>query len=375
MNAKQLLYALNDINDTYIEDAEIKNRRTQPDVLKALGILAACIALVLSLWGISTKLLSQPRTVPPANTNNNADLPMLAISEAMSGKGEASYFAYDISELTGTGTDWEFSLLPVFRNPLDYRDGSILHADRDQMLRLLKETAQRFGINESADMAIERPSDDTPGDETFSMRSEDYLIEVNSFSRVNVTLLNRHAASTLRLSPSADKKELQTVAAATIKQFASILAMSAPTIILPRGDYDVNGQQKWNRFFVYESSGNTTAGFLNVQFHAVEFFFDESGALAGLSWGVPDLTQCIGEYPLLTQQQAIAAACKAFDLNEQDILRAELFYHTESTDAFFVPCYRFYVQTDDTNIAASLPGMHTYTTYILPAVLPEYIRS
>ncbi len=375
MNAKQLLYALNDINDLYIEDAEIKNRRMQPGILKTLGILAACIVLVISLWGIGTKLLSLQRTAPPTNTRNNAELPLLTVSEAITGKGEASYFAYDISELTGNGTDQAFSLLPVFRNPLDYCDGSIAHADHYQMLRLLKETAQRFGINESADMAIERPSDDTPGDETFSMRSEDYLIEVNTFSRVNVTLLNRNPANALRLSPSADKKELQAVASAAIKQFASALAMAAPKIMLPRGDYDVNGQQKWNRFFVYESGGDATTTFLNAQFHAVGFFFDESGVLAGLSWGVSDLTQCLGEYPLLSQRQAVAAACKAFDLNKRDILYAELFYHSENTDAFYMPCYRFYVQTDDTNIAASLPGMHTYTTYVLPAVCPEYIRS
>ncbi len=385
MNARRAVYAINDIRDDYIENAQIVCSQKRISVWKTVGALAACAAVVLAVWG-GTRFFSNEHTQPDPSLNTQIDAPQgvgpypqLYLPERETGKGETSYFAYDVSELIDKDSagNHPFQSLTVYQNTLTVdEEGRVTAPDFERMKLLLSDAAKRLGVNPNLPVNEIRSAEDDALD-AYVMENDTYRISVNTFLCVNITILDSTAVAPLQLPAEATREDLQATAKKTIKQFSSFLNMDHPKIMLPRGEYDVYGKQTWNQFSVCAQIKEVSGGtFLQEQFFAIRFLFDEEGCLSNISWRYSgDLSAQVGNYPIMKKSAAKKLACETFGLDESAILYTELFYDTNALLSVFAPYYRLYVQTDDTNIGASLPGMHTYTVYELPAVEPYVISS
>ena len=387
MNSMQLLYAMNDMRDDYIIDAEIEPRVKRLNVWKTLGVVAACAAVVLAFWGVGSRLI-QTQNPPGTDTQPpSTALTPLQLPERETGNGETSCFAYDVSELIDedSSANKPFDKLPIFRNKqenLDFtQSGTVQNPDTAQMRQLLVDGAKRLGMDKDVSVTERRTSDENTL-EAYVMENETYHLEVNTLLGAVLTFRDPAAAENLRLPREATRQDLKQAAQAAVAQFSELLGMKKPKIVLPRGEYDVNGKQICNQFSVYDCAGDALTAFLNKQFRSVRFFFDdETGCLSSVNWRFCDfswrtdaLARRAGEvYPILSLDLALAQACERFHLVHDEILYTELFYDNDSRLPVFTPYYRFFVQTDDTNIGASLPGMHTYTFYEMSALDPAYV--
>ncbi len=369
MKNMQMLLAINDIRDDYILDAEIKTQIHKLTSWKTAGIAAACALIVLALLGVGAIFFS-PSNMP------RVERPPVILPQREIGWGETSYFAYQISDLIcKDDVDPQmFDTLPVFANPLNIDpDGNVVNPDTAQMHRLLLDTAERLNMNKDAADVKEVLSDENKLC-AYTVADQNYQIEVNTGLGVTVTICNLETVQSLQLPQKATKKAFEKHALASINQFRGLLDMHQPKIVFPRGEYTVYGEQMWTQFSVYDNTDNPLNAFLNKYFRTVTFYFDETNhQLSAISLRHTDLSNRTDGYPVQSLEKAKTNLCEALNLKRSAILHTEIFYENSSNVSVFTPYYRFFVQTDDTNIAAYFPGMHTYTAYEMSALDPAYV--
>lgn len=423
MNSKQLLYELGNVQDEYVLEAH-PAEKTRPRI--NWGTVAAAAAIVLVVGGIGTMAflilaalqpayeaapvepqieLPVPTELPAeepeletaptsqiASYSDLSTLPMLTLPDfATGGMGFEGYLAYDISELEN-GNPWDGQTvperLPVYEN-LAYDLTDEPHFYDDKALQNGLQALMNNGvISRTDDFEAEMlPTSygellyalTAYGDNYTATARRDGCIEI--FFKEGVALPEGYVFA----SEGIDRQQAQDSLDYLLQTYAERLGVyhAAPALRVDRNIYGAMGYD----YVVYAHYPDDTAGVVQgYAFTRAQFYPTEDGRLSGMRvWFRHAAATSLGDYPLISPEQAegllfaghyatsvpyaIGADC--------DVSRVELVYRTETTEAIWLPYYRFYI--DLTDVAELAPettdGLRVYGAYYVPAVEPEYIEN
>ena len=400
------------IEPAYVEAAEAQPRRHPPVWLK-WGAAAACLAL-LGYLGAGLLPHDSPETIPAPSSSptRDPDLPLLTLPDTLSGgMGFEGLMAYDISELVNNNPwtgEMNLTTLPVFRNPITYETPfhMAVGTDLEAMHSLLLDVAGRFGLEE-ADLTI---TDNTP-DEGYKtaiteqmeqagitdVREEYFaptrLMAEGDEASIDVDL---NMVADIHLDPALDLpeeyplsryvscEELAHTAQYLATDYADVLGMEQPVADISGGDRHFDGQSSGYTLSFYEGSGSDTDRILAYNFRQVSFYGNDEGELYLVRVRRPDLSQKLGDYPIITADQARELLTEGHYLTtvpcempgEEYIRKVELIYRTGTEEECWMPYYRFWVEVDDAPAPADqAPGLKTYGAYYVPAVSEEYLTN
>lgn len=393
MNSNHISDALNQLDDDLLEEANASRSISKRQVhWPQWACAAACIALVICVGaGVLTG-----RDFPQTDT---VDLPKLPLSEEgihPNGMGYEGYLAYDVSELI-SGNPWKetdnFRTLPVYRNPVEY-DGAgapIDGIDLEAMEARVLEVANRLGVE------VELQDSTPTQEEIAAVREKLGDIPEGYFDPKEVTALGdgveitAHADLTVSIyfDPALDLPEnynfnyhapygdMRTVSNYLLEHYRELLAMDDPKVEPTGGDYTYSGEQMY-QITAYDGSGDKTQRLLNYSFCGASFSCNEEGKLWIIRLGRADLSQKVGDYPVITVKTAkkLLNAGKYItnaphELPGAEYVRdVELLYLSGRREQYFMPYYRFLVELPQ---EARENGLRTYGAYYVPAVEEAYL--
>ncbi|MBQ3498517.1 MAG: hypothetical protein IJA87_05245 [Clostridia bacterium] len=371
MKSERLLYALEDINDEYIEQAAPKHKKKANKIWIKVCAVAACVAVTVAA-GLG--LFFDKEKHPPV------ELPVLTLGNIFEGgMSMEAHWAYSADELISSNPWTEEKTpesLPVYKNSVYTEDGNPDY-NAKQMKNILLEYAAKLGINMAAKDIKETVYDSFYG---YYIESGNIRIELNIWMMLNVEISGEDVLpSGYTLDRYASFDELKKTAEYLKKEYADFLGMSKPVADISLGDYDVYGRRNFSLSF-YDGAGDAENQIENYNFGKVHFRTDENGSLHISRSCSKD--EIIGVYPIITADEAlnllqsgnyVTSVGKEFGGKEK-IKKVELIYHNSNLSEISVPYYRFYVEIENEgNIAEELPGIKTYGTYYVPAVKSEYI--
>ena len=378
MNGNEFLDKMSLADPAYVEEADrpVKKRTTW----RRWGAMAACLAVLLGVG-----FLFFPRSSPDVPDPVPTELPTLPVSmgPSLGGYGFEGYYVRDISDLKNTSPSQIGSLpdtLPVFRNATGgYPLQAATEEYKAKMLTLCRSVAGRLGWD-AENMTVvwdERNGGLVPTTVT-ATGADGVKIEVDQFMTVTITYPDRGG-------PLSEKKSLvlrtyddaYKLAEKLLAEYRGLMGFSSPQICITGGDYNIDGEQSYDIAFV-ETGGTQTEELLEFFFHGAEFFCNEGGEPWLIHLRCTDLSDKVGDYPIITAQQAQAqlvaghyiTSCGWEMPGEAYIRKVELVYRTGEYDEYFMPYYRFYVELLE---EAPVEGcMHLAAYYVL-AVAEEYL--
>lgn len=392
MRGKELYEKITDIDNDIISMNCHVSKERKPIYLKFLAVAAglAVIISAVSFWQ-GNKVVTNP------------NLPMLTLdSEFSGGMGFEGYMAWSIADLTNANPwseDMNLAHLPVIENKLSYNQMQQVESpDFNLMESLLKEAAQSLGMN------IEKLSitDDAPDEETkkviteklttgggdvpegyfdvsrLFMEDDNYKIEVDTSYTTKVEFKKPvKLPNEYNFAYDASYKETQAVAEYLKEEYTKFIDMDNPIVNISGGDFDIYANQHYYLYF-YEHSDDATQNILNYHFNNVTFYGNEDGELWLARKYYTDLSDVIGNYPIISAKDAtdllekgnyITTVPQEFE-SVDNIKKVELIYRNSSHEKTFMPYYRFYVELPDMKLEN---GLNTYGAYYVPAVEGKYI--
>lgn len=403
MKSERILNAMGNIDDELIEAAQPPVRTKKRNGLRWTAA-AACLAAVL----IGGFTLYSRTTVP-----NTSDLPMLDITpkEEAAAFGFEGYMAYDISELSSANPwteDDKLKTLPVYQNPVEYdRAGApsapVSAETMESMKARLLEAAERLGL-ENVQVTDNAPSQEEIDAVTEKFASvgekvpEGYFEPTEVVAEQDGVKLSVGAdqmveiwfdpAVTLpeevRFSYNGTYEETRAAAEYLLEQYRDLLGMEKPQVSITGGDYTYDGEQMFGVGF-FDAAGDKTQQIINYNFNTASFFCNDEGKLWIIRLSHPDLSQKVGDYPIISLKEARELLCAGYytttvpnalgqehiaPRGEEQIAKVELIYRDSCQDEYFMPWYRFYVEVPD---MAQDNGLKTFGAYYVPAVSGEFL--
>lgn len=375
MNGNEFLDKMSLADPAYVEEADrpVKKRTTW----RKWGAMAACLAVLLGVG-----FLFFPRSSPDVPDPVPTELPTLPVSmgPSLGGYGFEGYYVRDISDLKNTSPSQISSLpdtLPVFRN---VNGGYPLQAATEEykakMLTLCRSVAGRLGWD-AENMTVvwdERNGGLVPTTVT-ATGADGVKIEVDQFMTVTISYPDRHRPFSENVLPTYD--DAHKLAEKLLAEYRDLMNFANPQICITGGDYNIDGEQSYDIAFV-ETGGTQTEELLEFFFHGAEFFCNEDGEPWLIHLRCTDLSDKVGDYPIITAQQAQAqlvaghyiTSCGWEMPGEAYIRKVELVYRTGEYDEYFMPYYRFYVELLE---EAPVEGCMHLAAYYVPAVAEEYL--
>lgn len=400
MKGEQILNAMGNIDDQLVEAARPSAQVKKRGGLKwfaAAACLAAALAGGFALYG----RLSAPDT---------ADLPVLDLTprEGASAWGFEGYMAYDISELA-SANPWtegtKLKTLPVYRNPVDYdragmpkirSDDEARQAELEAIKTRLLEVTERLKL-ENARIRDNAPSQEEIDAVTEKFASVGQEVPEGYFEPTEVVAeqdgieltVGADLAVRIEFDPAIDLPEEvhfsyngtyeETKAAAEYlkEQYADLLGMEKSQVSLTGGDYTYDGQQMFGIEF-FDAAGDKTQQIVNYNFNTARFACNDEGKLWLIDLNQPDLSQKVGDYPIISVEEAQSLLCAGNYITtvpeefpgEEHIAKVELIYRDSRHDQYLMPWYRFYVEVPD---MAQDNGLKTFGAYYVPAVSGEFL--
>ena len=375
MNGNEFLDKMSLADPAYVEEADrpVKKRTTW----RRWGAMAACLAVLLGVG-----FLFFPRSSPDVPDPVPTELPTLPVSmgPSLGGYGYEGYYVRDISELKNTSPSQIGSLpdtLPVFRNATG---GYPLQAATEEymakMLTLCRSVAGRLGwdAEKTAEVWEERSDGLAPTTVT-ATGADGVKIEVDQFMTVTISYPDRNRPFSENVLPTYD--DAHKLAEKLLAEYRDLMNFANPQICITGGYYNIDGEQSYDIAFV-ETGGTQTEELLEFFFHGAEFFCNEDGEPRIIRLRCTDLSDKVGDYPIITAQQAQAqlvaghyiTSCGWEMPGEAYIRKVELVYRTGEYDEYFMPYYRFYVELLE---EAPVEGCMHLAAYYVPAVAEEYL--
>lgn len=394
MRGNDFLDKMSLVNPVFVERAEAVSKKRKNIWLK-WGVAAACFAIIIYT---GTRLFMKD------SPGNSFGLPMLYISENTLSMGYEGYMAYDASELVSTNPwreDMGLATMPVYQNMLDYDDNFIASGgDFEKMHELLLEVAGRFVLDaneltitddapdeESRKKIIEKFNEvgDTIPEEYYAptrliVEAEGVKIEVDQAMTAKVTF---EPAITLpdkyNFTYYASYEEIAAVAEYLKTEYKNFIGFENPQANIYGGDYNIYAQQKYSIEF-FDANGNDTEQIINYNFNRIAFYCDDEGNLAMARVYQPDLSEKVGDYPIISLAQAGEMLSKGNYLTTvpyempgtEYVKKVELIYRTGELEEYYMPYYRFYVELPEEEREN---GLKTYGAYYVPAVESTYISN
>ncbi len=375
MNGNEFLDKMSLADPAYVEEADrpVKKRTTW----RRWGAMAACLAVLLGVG-----FLFFPRSSPDVPDPVPTELPTLPVSmgPSLGGYGFEDYYVRDISDLKNTSPSQIGSLpdtLPVFRNATGgYPLQAATEEYKAKMLTLCRSVAGRLGwdAEKTAEVWEERSDGLAPTTVT-ATGADGVKIEVDQFMTVTISYPDRNRPFSENVLPTYD--DAHKLAEKLLAEYRGLMGFSSPQICITGGYYNIDGEQSYDIAFV-ETGGTQTEELLEFFFHGAEFFCNEGGEPWLIHLRCTDLSDKVGDYPIITAQQAQAqlvaghyiTSCGWEMPGEAYIRKVELVYRTGEYDEYFMPYYRFYVELLE---EAPVEGCMHLAAYYVPAVAEEYL--
>ena len=375
MNGNEFLDKMSLADPAYMEEADrpVKKRTTW----RRWGAMAACLAVLLGVG-----FLFFPRSSPDVPDPVPTELPTLPVSmgPSLGGYGYEGYYVRDISDLKNTSPSQIGSLpdtLPVFRNAAGgYPLQAATEEYKAKMLTLCRSVAGRLGWD-AENMTVvwdERNGGLVPTTVT-ATGADGVKIEVDQFMTVTISYPDRNRPFSENVLPTYD--DAHKLAEKLLAEYRDLMNFANPQICITGGDYNIDGEQSYDIVFT-ETGGTQTEELLEFFFHGAEFFCNEDGEPRIIRLRCTDLSDKVGDYPIITAQQAQAqlvaghyiTSCGWEMPGEAYIRKVELVYRTGEYDEYFMPYYRFYVELLE---EAPVEGCMHLAAYYVPAVAEEYL--
>ena len=336
------------------------------------------------------------RTQPIA-PDDYSGLPMLTIvADSGSSMGFEGYLAFDISELSN-GNPWSASevinTLPVFQNPVSYDDSwnPIGGLTVDEMKERARQAAAALGMtvdsvftNPTEEM-IQRqkekdPTAPTPtpyeavaicGDVTIRVLPDG---QTRIFFDDAVPLPGQYSLT----YDNTTAQQAHDVVQYLLEQYPAVIDMISPALDIV-GHYTYYAQIGFS-FSAFENSGSITERIIGYNFNRVRFSPNDDGELWIIDRYNWDLSQKIGDYPIITETEArmlllnnhyITNVPEALP-GEEYIANVELVYRTGWHDAVFMPYYLFLVEMPSMQMNN---GLKTFGAFYVPAVSGEFLEN
>lgn len=373
-------------------------------------VLAACLVSVAIIF---IKVFS---TKPIEPAPEPEDLPMLTVPEdSGEGMGFEGYMVYDIAEIVNDNPWTEtmgISTLPVYKNLLSYDENyHILGADFDKMKELLLNVADRLAMGvDPLDIADDTPDNNTKAAITEKFAQTGQTVPENYFSPTFVMIeekgikieVDQHLTAKITFEPTitlpdeynfthyASHDQVTAVAEYLKAAYENLIEMGNPQINIYGGDYatfseedsEIYGGQQAQSYSIefYDAIGDHANQIVNYNFHRVAFYCNDDGKLFLARVFQPDLSEKIGDYPIITVNEAkallengnyITSVPEELPGLEYEA-KVELVYRTGGMEQYFMPYYRFYIELPDME---KEDGLKTYGAYYVPAVEGAYISN
>lgn len=375
MNGNEFLDKMSLADPAYVEEADrpVKKRTTW----RRWGAMAACLAVLLGVG-----FLFFPRSSPDVPDPVPTELPTLPVSmgPSLGGYGFEGYYVRDISDLKNTSPSQIGSLpdtLPVFRNATGgYPLQAATEEYKAKMLTLCRSVAGRLGwdAEKTAEVWEERSDGLAPTTVT-ATGADGVKIEVDQFMTVTISYPDRNRPFSENVLPTYD--DAHKLAEKLLAEYRDLMNFANPQICITGGYYNIDGEQSYDIAFV-ETGGTQTEELLEFFFRGAEFFCNEDGEPWLIHLRCTDLSDKVGDYPIITAQQAQAqlvaghyiTSCGWEMPGEAYIRKVELVYRTGEYDEYFMPYYRFYVELLE---EAPVEGCMHLAAYYVPAVAEEYL--
>ncbi len=388
MKAEDLSKALNSIDEEILEDvirareskSEKKKRKASlrpffSRLLPALGAAALLLLLVFGIRFLPERLGRRQEGPLP----DSGDLPLRTLPEITAGgAGFHGYLAEDIAHydnLNPWSEEAALKTLPVFENTLHYDEtGRAENPDLEKMQAVLKEEIRRLGYAEE-DFVF---SDDTPDEARRKAIKETYakegralpedIFEARHFyadskkcslevdSELSVRLFypdGLELPEAKRSLPSAPPESLLESGRYIAAEFPDLLALKTPRLGLRDKEPAVDSRLNTQLFF-YEGDGSLEEQILHYNFYPIRVTTNAEGNLRSLCFCRKDLSRKVGDYPLISVEEArrlleseAYRSTYGGDLpQELKIARAEILYSGRISQKYFLPYYRFLVETE-----------------------------
>lgn len=414
MNGNEFLDKMELVDLRYVQEANQKPKtKAAKTILFRWCAAAACAALVLTAGILS---ICQNSRQGPLPYFDNIVIPQKDASAAKpfelptmeeDGMGHEGYMAYSIDELV-SGNPWtadmELTSLPVYKNAsfnLKMTDVKF-----SLMEEFLLEIASRLGLDrenlritdnaamdEEKQAIIEKHQSigvDPPPESFFApsaliAQADGIRIEVDYAMTARIDFEQPEAYPEELTFPegTANQKDVEKLAEYLAEKYADLLGMEHPAADISGGDYGISGNRYFSLAF-YEKDADDTEKILQYNFNRVQFCNDTEGKLFLIRINRPDLTHPLGNYPIISENEArqqllsgqyvTSVPCDSFEA--QDVQKVELIYQHEPNQALYVPYYKYYVDVTEELCApiTEKTGIRQYGIYYVPAVSPEYLE-
>ncbi len=404
MKKENLSDALNDINDDIIQKAEAArqvNKKYKAFRILRTGI-AACLVLAISLAAITIIRNNFPTAdnINPPTPDNTTDssteqstpdntidpnLPILDATMISGDNGFEGYMLHDISELVNANPwteNCEINTLPVYNNTLNLDESyDITNIDYDKMNSLILDVAKRCGLKEDEIEISRQPNSYYGG---LLVEAEDFKIEVDPDLTATIefepTIPLPDEYNFTHLDSSYD--DMLTVAKYLQTQYSHIIDFENPQINITGGYYNIYNQQNYDIEF-FDDGGDITQDIINYTFNRVDFSCYSDNNLWMIRIYQPDLSQKIGDYPIITKEEATEllsngnfATSVPFDFpGVEYVKKVELVYRNAYwLDKIYMPYYKFYIELPERENWHG-NGEKEYGAYYVPAVDGRYLKN
>lgn len=398
MKPEDISDAMAHIGDDLLEEADAVRGSggVRRNHWKGWAALAACAGVVLFgavRWGggpagpvttpeAETAAPAAETTAPVETAQTTAapvptvdGLPMLTIELGEMGMGFEGYMAYDISELV-SGNPWTeeagLTTLPVYANPLELDEYGQPVEDRAAMEAALEEVAGRLGL-EGAEI-----------EETdwgaLTIRGEGLTLDVSSTLPVTLEFEpTRALPEKYDFGHHAPYEAMEAAGEYLMETYDTLLNMEKPALSLWGGDYNIYREQGY-QIEVYEGAGDLTDQLVGYHFHRVAFYPDEEGRLWMIRFYLSDLSQKLGDYPIITAEEAEKLLGEGHYITSvpyelpglEYVEKVELVYRNGTLEGCWMPYYRFYVRLPE---MAEGDGLQTFGAYYVPAVEGRFLTN
>ena len=390
MNAETLSHALGGIDLKYIAEAadyrrpRAKKRRMAPRLLAA----AACLALAVYA---GTRWLAPDASVRPTIDPNLQVLDV--ITDSYTSMGAFVMHTSDFSDyLTGNpwSEDMELYTLPVYKNAVEHASYELnrvpLNADYEAMRAIMDGAIAALGIDESTLEFSENTQQtftDASGGDTvvtsFVAQNSEVRISVGYDLELYVAFANpvELPVDFTRGSTAAECEAAGEYAAGL---FSALLGFQDPQVSVSGGEFNYDLSTSPYSVRIYDAGSSDEEMLINYNFRCAELYASEDGGVSGLRLFNPDLSHKVGDYPIISVDEARSILLGGGELpgtletlHGEDIVGVELVYRINEYDEYFVPYYCFYSEVSEALGDVIPEGDRAYTWHYVPAVDPQHL--
>ncbi len=387
MRGDEFLDKMELTDPAYVQEADLLPAKTKRRWL--LPVASAAVICLVGGW------LSWPTP-----QENPPQLPMLTLPESVGeGMGFEGYMAFDISQLVNANPwreDAQLTTLPVYQNQLT----AGAQPKWEEMEGFLWEIADALGLERDA-VTLTNNAESLKEQETVKEELEGQGITLPaSFSEpAQITgeaqgykiQVDQTMTATISFEPAvalpegynfthyASYEETCQVADYLRDHYSGLMGFSDLRPNICGGDYNIYRQQSHQVEF-YQGADDLTQEMVNYSFLRATFSCDDEGKLFLARVFRTDLSQKIGDYPIIPLDEAKELLARGHYLTTvpyempgmRYVKKVELVYRNGTYEECYMPYYRFYVELPEQQ---EEDGLKTYGAYYVPAVEQTYLTN